>query len=336
MSETQVIAQSSNAVAKKTSADEIEFIPLGTDEKIKLSVAIVTNMIAVPTRSGKFPSRNDAIKFMMLCRARHLNPFEGDAFLLGYDTQDGPQFSLITAHQVFLKRAEANDNFAGMESGVIVETSEGKITEREGDLVIKGETLIGGWAKAFRRDREKPTYRRLSLSVYSTGRSRWSKDPAGMIVKCAEADALRSAFPTHLGGLYSSEENSRGDLITSSPAITVVDQTPMIVDRREQPETVGAVDALDESPDVDKAEAGRIYAWEKKTKGWSREQTNSWWADMRSQMSAEDILVITRKDMAKEEPESQEQAKAEESGDQPQAKPQRNDNGTRTRNVEKY
>jgi hypothetical protein len=27
-----------------------------------------------------------------------------------------------------------------------------------------------------------------------------------MIVKCAEADALRSAFPTHLGGLYLEEE----------------------------------------------------------------------------------------------------------------------------------
>ena len=31
-------------------------------------------------------------------------------------------------------------------------------------------------------------------------------DPAGMIVKCAEADALRSAFPTMLGGCYTEEE----------------------------------------------------------------------------------------------------------------------------------
>lgn len=185
----------------------IEIVPFGTDERIRLSVAIVQKMIAVPTRTGKIPDPTQCIKFMMLCRARHLNPFEGDAFMLGYDTQSGPQFSLITAHQVFLKRAEASKGFNGIESGVIVRLKEGGgIIEREGDLVYDDENLLGGWAKVYRKDREKPFYRRLKLSTFNTGRSRWEKDPAGMIVKCAEADALRSAFPTHLGGLYLQEE----------------------------------------------------------------------------------------------------------------------------------
>jgi phage recombination protein Bet len=191
----------------------IEIVPFGSDERIKLNVAIVQKMIAVPTRTGKIPDPAQCIKFMMLCRARHLNPFEGDAFMLGYDTQNGPQFSLITAHQVFLKRAEASKGFNGMESGVIVEApaigmprGETTILEREGDLVFDGERLLGGWAKVYRKDREKPFYRRLKLTTFNTGRSRWEKDPAGMICKCAEADALRTAFPTHLGGLYVEEE----------------------------------------------------------------------------------------------------------------------------------
>jgi phage recombination protein Bet len=194
----------------------IEIVPFGTDERIRLSVSMVQKMIAVPTRTGKIPDATACIKFMMLCRARHLNPFEGDAFMLGYDTQSGPQFSLITAHQVFLKRAEASPKFNGMESGVIVRNKmpqgtptplgEKLIEEREGDLVYDDEILIGGWAKLYRKDREKPFYRRLKLSTFNTNRSRWEKDPAGMIVKCAEADALRCAFPTHLGGLYLEEE----------------------------------------------------------------------------------------------------------------------------------
>jgi phage recombination protein Bet len=196
-------------------ADEkgtIEVVPFGTDERIRLSVAIVQKMIAVPTRTGKIPDTTACIKFMMLCRARHLNPFEGDAFMLGYDTQNGPQFSLITAHQVFLKRAEASKGFNGMESGVIVKVAphldvgSTGILEREGDLVYEDEKLLGGWAKVYRKDREKPFYRRLKLATFNTGRSRWEKDPAGMICKCAEADALRTAFPTHLGGLYIQEE----------------------------------------------------------------------------------------------------------------------------------
>lgn len=197
---------------------EVKIIPFGSDEEIKLNVSIVQNLIAVPTREGHKPDRNSCIKFMMLCRARHLNPFEGDAFLLGYDTQKGPQFSLITAHQVFLKRAEASPQFDGMTSGVIVE-DDGKIVEREGDFLRKDEILLGGWASVHRKDRKIPCSRKLNLGVFSTGRSRWEKDPAGMIVKCAEADALRSSFPSHLGGLYTQDEGRAEIDIT--PAATV-------------------------------------------------------------------------------------------------------------------
>jgi phage recombination protein Bet len=184
----------------------VEIVPFGTDERIRLSIKMVRDLIAQPTRSGKLPDDRQCIKFIMLCKARHLNPYEGDSFLLGYDTQSGPQFSLITAHQVFLKRAEASQGFNGMQSGVIIKTEDGQVTEREGDIVFEGEKLLGGWAKVFRKDREIPFYRRLKLETFSTGQSRWAKDGAGMIVKCAEADSLRSAFPTHLGGLYVAEE----------------------------------------------------------------------------------------------------------------------------------
>jgi phage recombination protein Bet len=205
----------------------IEFVPFGAAESIKLSVSIVKTLVAVPTRSGKVPDDRDCIKFMMLCRARHLNPFEGDAFLLGYDTQHGPQFSLITAHQVFLKRAEASKDFDGMESGVIVRDADDHVLEREGDFTFKDESLLGGWAKVYRKDRTKPIYRRLKLETFSSGRSRWEKDPAGMIVKCAEADALRSSFPTHLGGLYMREENPPIDLVEIPQARIGNKQTPL-------------------------------------------------------------------------------------------------------------
>src|SRR5438045_9534432 len=59
------------------------YAPFGAPEKdtIKLTPKIVMDLIAVPTRSGKTCSERDAIRFMMMCKARRLNPFEGDAFL---------------------------------------------------------------------------------------------------------------------------------------------------------------------------------------------------------------------------------------------------------------
>jgi phage recombination protein Bet len=228
----------------------VEIVPFGTNDRIRLSAAIVRQMIATPTKSGKQPDDNQCIKFIMLCKARHLNPFEGDAYMVGYDAVSGPQFSLITAHQVFLKRAEASKGFNGMESGVIVQMKDtppqpvistvypsnmhGGVIEREGDLVMDDERLIGGWAKVYRKDREKPFYRRLKLSTFNTGKSRWEKDPAGMIVKCAEADALRTAFPSHLGGLYIDEE------------LPPIDVTPTI-QRAQVPKDLSA-SVLTESP----------------------------------------------------------------------------------------
>lgn len=192
--------------------DTLEIVPFGTDQRIRLSINIVRKLIAVPTRSGKLPDDAQCIKFMMLCRAKHLNPFEGDAYFLGYDTQSGPQFSQITAHQVFLKRAEASKGFKGMQSGVIVKGPAEGVMEREGDLVYSDEKLIGGWAKVYKKELDHPFYKRLKLESFSTGQSRWLKDPAGMIVKCAEADGLRTAFPTHLGGLYIEEERPPIDI----------------------------------------------------------------------------------------------------------------------------
>ncbi len=203
------MSKQTKAVSERSKDRVIRYVPFMADDAIELSISIVRKFIAVPTKSGKLPSDADCVKFMMLCKARALNPWEGDAFLVGYDTQRGPQFSLITAHQALLKRAEACETYEGMESGITVRLKDGTIEDIQGDLVPPETELIGGWARVYRSDRRIPTYRRVDLAVFNTGRSRWEKDPAGMIVKCAEADALRSTFPNKIGGMYTEAEGGR-------------------------------------------------------------------------------------------------------------------------------
>lgn len=194
----------------------IEFVPFGAKDAIQLSVAIVKRLVAVRTKTGKECSNDEAIKFMLMCQAKKLNPFEGDAFLIGYDTQDGPKFSLITAHQAFLKRAEVHQEFDGMESGVIVQRG-GELLDLLGDWHMPNDVVLGGWATVFFKNRSHPMKKRLRLSRFNKGFGIWRDDPAGMIVKCAEADALRSSFPTMLGGMFIREES--GDVITTEKIV---------------------------------------------------------------------------------------------------------------------
>lgn len=218
---------------QKTNKSEkaVEFTPFGAADRIKLTIKIVQDLVAVPTRTGKTCSERDAIKFMALCQAQRLNPFAGDAFLTGYDNRQTGEatFSLITAHQAFLKRAESNGDYEGMESGIIFRNEDGKIEEREGDFFLPEETVVGGWAKVYRKDR-KPMYRRLSIAqrkpAYDT--PFWSGVKAAeQIVKCAEADALRATFPTLLAGLHIDGEAMANAIEVVSD---VTEKDPVIAD----------------------------------------------------------------------------------------------------------
>lgn len=253
----------------------ITYVPLGGKNTVELTMGMVKKFLCTPTRKGNIASDSDIVKFMMLCKARELDPWVGDAYLVGYDSDDGPVFSLITAAQALLKRAEISPGYDGMESGVIVSTKGGEIVNREGDLVLDGETLVGGWARCFRKDRTHSSYDALKLSTFTTGKSRWAKDPAGMIVKCAESSALRKAFPTQLGGLYSREEmdhlsetrieNRSAANIAPVAMASNLDQLAASIEKEfsTRPANIDADDNQDAEPPFD-ADAGMYDAEPKK------------------------------------------------------------------------
>lgn len=142
--------------------------------------------------------------FLQLCKSQRLNPFVKDAYLVKYGNNPA---QMITNYQVFNRRACRNENYAGIENGVVV-LRNGEIVHKDGSAVYKaaGETLLGGWAKVYFKDNRKPAYAEVALDDYSTGKSNWSKMPGVMIEKCAKAAAWRLAFPDDFQGMYVSEE----------------------------------------------------------------------------------------------------------------------------------
>lgn len=154
----------------------------------------------------------DLRAFMLKCYFKKINPFNNEAYLIVYNKKG----TMVVGKEFFFKKADLNPNFNGIEAGVIV-SREGKIHYINGSFRLPQDTLIGGWAKVWRKDREKPSSVEVSFNEYAgmkfNGKEwvltdMWAKKPATMICKVAKVQALREAFPTEFGGLYSEEEKT--------------------------------------------------------------------------------------------------------------------------------
>lgn len=150
--------------------------------------------------------------FLETCKQYHLNPFTKEAYLIHYDNKNEDTAStIVLGKNCYMQMAERNPNFDGFEAGVIVLTADGQLLNREGSIVYDGnggETLLGGWAKVYRKDRTRASYEEVKLSEYDTGKSLWNGKKATMIRKVALVHALREAFPSTFGVLYDESEVS--------------------------------------------------------------------------------------------------------------------------------
>lgn len=168
-------------------------------EDVNLSFQIVRNYL---TRGQAAVSDAEVIQFISLCRANQLNPFIGDAYMVKYGSEPA---SMIISKAAFMKRAESAPQYDGYQAGIIL-LRDKEVVEQEGSFFLPGDTLVGGWAKVYRNDRNFPIVARVRLQEYNKGKSTWAAMPGTMIRKVAIAQAFREAFPLTVEGMYTPEE----------------------------------------------------------------------------------------------------------------------------------
>lgn len=154
-------------------------------------------------------SETEAYVFLQLCLARGLNPFTKEAYLIKYGSQPA---TMVVGKDTFTRKAEESGKCDGFEAGIIVCTQDKKIERRVGVVQYEGDTLIGGWAKVFRKDMTHPFVCEVPLNEYlkrkqdGTPQSNWATMPGTMIRKVALVQVLREAFTKELGGCYDAVE----------------------------------------------------------------------------------------------------------------------------------
>lgn len=190
--------------------EENKSLPVGfvkyevAGQEVKLSFDIVRGALVHGDRTKV--TEQDLMQFISICKFNQLNPFLNEAYLVTYDGQSGHSATMIVSKEAYLKRADACPNYEGIQAGVIVRNKSGEIVENEGCFVADGEVLVGGWAKVYRKGLRFPVVARVNLREYDSGKSLWKAKPSTMIAKVAKVQALREAFPSQLGAMYTEDE----------------------------------------------------------------------------------------------------------------------------------
>jgi len=155
----------------------------------------------------------EAMLFLKLCKARSINPFLKEAYLIKYNAGDPAQ--MVVSRDYFARKAEEHPMYDGNESGIILLRDDNLLERREGTFMLPDEKLVGGWCKVYRKDRSRPTLSEVALHEYQQRKSDgtlnkfWSDKigkPATMIEKVAFSQGHRKAFPGDFSQMYERAE----------------------------------------------------------------------------------------------------------------------------------
>jgi phage recombination protein Bet len=175
-------------------------------DEVQLSLETVKNFLV--TGNKDLVTVQEMVYFMGICKARGLNPFAKDCYLVKYTANESA--AIITGIDFYRSRARAMPDCVGWERGVIVQKKDGELRYSKG-LVLEDEKVVGGYFKAKPTGWTEPFELEVNLSDYiKTTRegnvTAFWKKAAMMISKVAESQGLRILWPDEFRGTISAEE----------------------------------------------------------------------------------------------------------------------------------
>ena len=111
-------------------------------ETITLSLETVRNFLV--TGKKELVTEQEMVFFMGVARAKGMNPFARDCYLVKFDQSPA---AIIVAIDFCRARARAQADCRGWQKGVICLQKDGSLRYSNG-LVLADETLVGGWFEA--------------------------------------------------------------------------------------------------------------------------------------------------------------------------------------------
>lgn len=177
--------------------------------KVTLSPSLIKKYL-VRGRGGPFTTGQEIAFFVGLCRARQMDPWAGDCYIVKYAERDPA--AIVTSIDFVRARARTQPDCQGWTCGVIVAGADGKPRDSNG-LVVEGEKILGGWAECQPKGWATPMRLEVNLAGYlkKTADGKITKfwqpeNQPTMIAKVAEMQILRRIWPAAAGKMYLAEE----------------------------------------------------------------------------------------------------------------------------------
>lgn len=170
----------------------------------------------------EYVTMQELMYFYGVCKSRGMNPFKRDCYLIKYSQKDSA--AIITSIDFLRSRAKAMRDCKGWKCGIILERN-GDVVYSNG-LMLSGDKLLGGWAKAKPEGWEEEVSVEVNLNGYIK-RTRegnitefWKpeKQPT-QIAKVAESQLIRKCWPDEFQNLYTDAEISPDNEISPLPEI---------------------------------------------------------------------------------------------------------------------
>lgn len=145
----------------------------------------------------------DLAVFMHVAQRTGLDPFSRQIYMI----ERGGKQTIQTGIDGFRLIAQRRPQYAGQ--------TEPEWCGQDGqwrDFWFGEKPPVAARVRVLRHDWDVPATGVAMLQEFSAGNSMWRSKPAHMLAKCAEALALRKAFPNDLAGLLTPEEAAREDM----------------------------------------------------------------------------------------------------------------------------
>lgn len=199
-------------------------------------------------------SDGDLLVFFHVCQRTGLDPFARQIHMVARNTQDGRRWTIqtgIDGYRLIADRADRRD-------GTLREYEDTQWADGDGnwsDVWVRGTHPTAARVVVLRNGHRFPAVA-LYAEYVQTKRdgnpnAMWSRMPANQLAKCAEALALRKAYPQDMAGVYTDDEMAQADNTPPTIAVTADD----IRAQAESAPSAPANEASDQPVDVNTDDA---------------------------------------------------------------------------------